>query len=65
MSLVWGPAPTGGYLRAVPSPDHTPRGPSIAPRVVAAIAWADARWELGIGALEPAPDLRPLDGSST
>lgn len=54
-----GPGPAGGFLRVRLDPDTTPVGPSVAPRVVAALAWADTTWNLGIGQLQAAPDLRP------
>ncbi|MEO1267344.1 MAG: hypothetical protein AAFX99_04540 [Myxococcota bacterium] len=55
-----GPSPMGGYLAISFFPEHTPTGPHLAPRASAALAWADAAWDLGIGPLEPAPDLRPI-----
>jgi hypothetical protein len=57
--LTLGPAASGGYLNIVFPPDRTPVGPALAPRVVAALACADAALDLGIGPLLPAPDLRP------
>ncbi len=54
--LSLGPSAAGGYLNInMVSP---PAGPSAAPLAVAALAYADAAHDLGIGALEPAPDLR-------
>ncbi|MFT5686269.1 MAG: plasmid stabilization system protein ParE [Myxococcota bacterium] len=57
--LVLGPAAAGGYLNVTFLPDRTPHGPSAAPRAAAALAYADATFDLGIGPLTPAPDLRP------
>jgi hypothetical protein len=56
---VLGPAPSGGYLSISLEPGRTPAGPSVAPRMAAALAWADAHWELDIGPLESARDVRP------
>lgn len=58
LRLYLGPAVTGGYLSARLNPTRTPVGLSSAPRVAAALQWADAHWSLGIGPLAPAPDLR-------
>ncbi|MDG1482041.1 MAG: hypothetical protein P8R54_20790 [Myxococcota bacterium] len=58
-TLVLGPAAAGGYLNISFLSDRTPAGPSTAPRSAAALAYADATFELGIGPLEVAPDLRP------
>ncbi len=57
-SLMLGPSPSGGFLRVGFVPERTPIGPSIAPRVAAALRFADEEWDLGIGPLEPAPELR-------
>jgi hypothetical protein len=56
--LTLGPSPAGSIVFASFVPERTPVGPSLAPRVAAAIGWADARWRLGIGPLEPARDVR-------
>lgn len=56
--VVLGPAAAGGFLRVIIDPERAPIGPSIAPRVLEAIAWADSAWQLGIGPLEPAPEVR-------
>jgi hypothetical protein len=53
-----GPAAMGSYLVIYLEPDRTPVGPSVASRTAAALAFADARWDLGIGPLEPALDVR-------
>ena len=57
-NLILGPAAAGGYLNISFVPERTPIGPSLAPRAVAALAYADAAYDLGIGPLEAAPDLR-------
>lgn len=57
-TAVLGPAAFGGFLRVDLLPERTPVGPSAAPRAAAALRWADTAWELGIGELEPAPDVR-------
>lgn len=59
VQLALGENPAGGFLKVTLHPDLTSVGPSVAPRVAAALAWADAEWELGIGPVSPAPDLRP------
>ena len=53
-----GPGPTGGLARVSLDSSRTPRGPSSAPRVASALAFLDRELDLGIGALEAAPDLR-------
>jgi hypothetical protein len=53
-----GPGPVGAFLRIDLVSERTPVGPSVAPRVAAAIACADAHFGLGIGPLEPARDVR-------
>jgi hypothetical protein len=49
-----GPSAGGGFVRFTADPDRTPVGPSIAPRVCAVLAWADAELGLGLGPLAPA-----------
>lgn len=56
--LVLGPAAGGGLLRVELDPERTPIGPSVAPRIAAAVALADQLWGTGVGALEPARDVR-------
>ena len=56
--LTLGPGPRrGAMVRVVLDTTLHPPGPSIAPKVVSAFAVADDLWNLGIGELEPAPDL--------
>lgn len=57
MNLQLGPGPAGGYLRMTPVAERTPVGTSVAPRVAAALKWADEAWDLGIGELEPAKSV--------
>ncbi len=57
-TFVLGPGPVGGYAKVLLDPDRTPRGPSVAPRIGAALAFVDRAMELGIGPLEPARDVR-------
>ena len=52
--LEAGPSAEGGFVRFTADPDRTPSGPSIAPRVCAVLAWADAELDLGLGPLTPA-----------
>jgi hypothetical protein len=56
--LMRGPNAVGGFVRLSLDPDRTPKGPSVAPRVVAALALADELWGAGIGPLEPARNVR-------
>jgi hypothetical protein len=53
-----GPAASGGFARVALRPNHTPRGCSVAPRVAELIAFLDEHWELGVGPVSPAPDVR-------
>lgn len=57
-TVVLGPSAIGGVVVVNLDAGRTPVGPSVAARVASSLAWADARWSLGIGPLEPAPDLR-------
>jgi hypothetical protein len=34
-----------------------PAGQPVAPVVAAALSWADQQWDLGLGPLQPAPDV--------
>jgi hypothetical protein len=52
-----GPSSTGGFVRFTADPVRTPVGPSIAPRVCAALAWADEALGTRIGPLTPAPEV--------
>jgi hypothetical protein len=56
--LIRGPNAVGGFVRVSLHPEQIPKGPSVAPRVVAALALADEIWEAGIGPLEPAKNVR-------
>lgn len=56
--LHLGPAGAGGYLNISFVAARTPTGPSLAPRAVAALEYADQAYDLGIGPLTPAPVLR-------
>ena len=58
--LMRGPNAVGGFVRLTLDPERTPKGPSIAPRFIAATALADELWDAGIGPLEPARDVRPV-----
>jgi hypothetical protein len=57
-TAILGPSAMGGFARVDLVPERTPVGPSAAPRVALAIACIDAHWDLGIGPLEPARDVR-------
>lgn len=56
--LIVGPSGIGGFVRYNAEPDHTPAGPSVAPRAVAAFALADAEFATSLGALEPPRPVR-------
>lgn len=53
-----GPAASGGIVLVSLSPDHTPVGPPVGPRVVEIFAGLDAELGLGIGALVAARQVR-------
>ncbi len=54
----FGSSPAGGYVMVDLVPERTAVGPSVAPRIAAALACLDAHWQLGLGALVPAKDVR-------
>lgn len=54
----YGPSPAGGFVMVDLVAERTPIGPSAAPRVAAALACLNAHWQLGLGPLEPAQDVR-------
>jgi hypothetical protein len=54
-----GPGPTGGFVRVLFVPDHTPVGPALGPRAAAALSLLDDAWSLGIGPLAAATDVKP------
>jgi hypothetical protein len=56
-TISTGPGPAGGFVRFEPVPERTPAGPSLAPRAVAALAFADDDLGAGIGPLVPAPNV--------
>ncbi len=56
--VVLGPSSGGSYMRMGFLPDHTPVGPSLAPRVATLVELLRSRWGLPVGPLEPAPSLR-------
>jgi hypothetical protein len=55
--LTTGASPVGGGIRIAPDVARHPEGRSIAGVIAATLAYADRRWDLGIGPLEPAPDV--------
>jgi hypothetical protein len=57
-TLLIGPSNIGGFVRFVPDPTRTPRGPSIAPSVVAAFALADGEFGTELGPLSAARSVR-------
>ncbi len=57
--LSVGPGAEGGFVRVAMRADRTPIGPSVAPRVVAALALADERHGAGLGPLTAARSVRP------
>ncbi len=54
--LALGSSALGGFVRYVPDTRRIPRGERLAPRAIAAFAWADRRLGTGIGPLEAAPE---------
>jgi len=57
-TFALGPGPMGGYAKVLLDSERTPLGPSVAPRIGAALAFVDEALDLGIGPLEPARDVR-------
>ena len=57
-TFALGPGPMGAYAKIILDSERTPVGPSVAPRIGAALAFVDAALDLGIGPLEPARDVR-------
>jgi len=57
VTLATGPAAMGAALSLTVHPARRPPGSSIAPVTAAVLSWADRRWRLGLGPLEPAPDV--------
>lgn len=57
-----GPTAMGSMARVELVPERTPPGPSVAPRIAAALRCLDVHWGLGIGPLEPARDVRRAPG---
>jgi hypothetical protein len=57
-TLLIGPSNIGGFVRFTPDPTRTPRGPSIAPAVIAAFALADREFGTGLGPLTSAEEIR-------
>jgi len=53
-----GPNPAGGYGKVILVPEHTPVGPSVAPRIADALMFVDREFDLGLGPLEPAKAVR-------
>ncbi len=53
-----GPGATGGFVRVTFAPRRMHAGRSIASSVVAALAWADAALQAGVGHLAPAVEVR-------
>jgi hypothetical protein len=57
-TLTIGPGATGGFLRVTLDPERTPVGPSVGPRIVDALVYADATRAAGIGEITAAPSAR-------
>jgi hypothetical protein len=57
-TFALGPGPMGGYAKVILDSARTPVGPSVAPRIGAALGFVDEALDLGIGPLEPARDVR-------
>jgi len=56
--LLLGPSASGSYLSIRFAPQSVPVGASVAPRAAAALRWADEAFDLGIGELVPAREVR-------
>ncbi len=56
--ITFGPGGLGAFVRVEFCGPRTPTGPSIAPRAVAALAYADAAFGAGLGPLMPAVPVR-------
>ncbi len=56
--MLTGPGAEGGFVRVTLEPDRTPIGPSVAPRIVAALALADKAKGTSIGHLTAALSVR-------
>jgi hypothetical protein len=57
--LRLGPATTGSILFVNVREGALPPGPPAGPAVCGAFAMADQLWDLGIGDLSPAPEVKP------
>jgi hypothetical protein len=57
-TILTGPGPIGGFVRFTPDAARTPTGPPIAPRAVAAFAFADAALGTNLGVLAAALNVR-------
>jgi hypothetical protein len=57
-TAVLGPSSWGGIAISTLVPEETPSGPPVGPRVAGLLNFLDAHWELGVGELEGAPDVR-------
>jgi hypothetical protein len=62
VEVTLGPGAEGGFVRCIPEPGRLAIGPSVAPIMARVLAWADAEFDLGLGPLSPAPDLRRRSG---
>jgi hypothetical protein len=57
-TVSYGPSAQGGLVMLRIDPEHARRGRSAAPTAAAAAALADDVWDLGIGPLVPATQVR-------
>ena len=53
-----GPSSVGGYGKVTLASDRTPVGPSVAPRIAAALMFVDSEHNLGLGPVTPAVAVR-------
>ena len=58
-AATWGPMASGGIVLLKLAAEHLPTGPPAGPLVASALRFLDQHWELGLGPLEAAPDVRP------
>jgi hypothetical protein len=57
-TIMWGPSVVGGFVRVTFDPSRVRHGPSIAPLVIDAFAFADRAFGAGIGPLSPPRTVR-------
>ena len=56
-----GPSAVGTFVKVVFNPQRTPVGPAAGPRACSVLAFIDRLWELDLGPMEAAVDVRTTD----